>query len=385
MLKIFDLIDPIQYTRVWQALYRRPRAALAIFAAVSCLALLAPYIVRNDTETVYRYWDGPNYAYLAKTLYFVPAQHPLSPYSQPEYFAAHLPIYPLSIKLLSLTGLSYNAAMLAATILYTIGATLVLFQLLSETRLVQSPFWSALIALFIPARYLIYHSVGATEAPFIFFTLYSLLCYLRGQYITAFILGGISGITRITGVLIGIVYLLQLIYERKYKLILWLPIIGLPLLATFVFYYFHYGDFFAYFGVNLSNKNSLLHAIPIDIFRLYCNVGEAQTAEFFLVMYAAYGAGVCLLWSKNKLLFFYSLVIFVFSLFLFHQDISRYLIPLAPLALVTAYDSILSNRIVKWAMVFYVGLSYIYAWGMIPHNLCVDWVYNNLLLDLQAK
>lgn len=350
---------------------------LVFLTILSSIIFLIPFIINDNIHIVFQYWDGPNYAYLAKSLYNVPADHPLSPYTKPEYFAAHLPIYPLTIRLFAFLG--YNNAMLLSTLLYTVFATLALFQLLKETRTVKSPFWSALISLFLPARYLIYHNVGATEAPFIFFTLSSMLAYLRGHYALAFILGGLSGITRITGILIGVAYFFALVWEKKWKYIPLLALVGLPLLLTFTFYHFHYGNFFAYFGVNLSSSNSLIHLKPFDILRLYSNRGEAHSAEFYLAMYAVYGAGVAVLWHKNKLFFLYGAVTYLFSIFIFHQDLARYFIPLSPFALVIAYDDLLSKKAVKLAAVPFIILSYIYAWGVLPHNGIVDWVYQNLL------
>lgn len=350
---------------------------LALLTVITSLIFYLPFLLDGKMNIVYGYWDGPNYAFLAKSLYNVAPDHPLSPYTKPEYFAAHLPLYPLSIRLFAFMG--HNNAMLFCSVLYTVLATLTLFQLLRETRVVKSPFWSALISLFLPARYLIYHNVGATEAPFIFFTCASMLAYLRGHYALAFALGGLSGITRITGILIGGAYFFALLWERKWKYIPLLGLVGLPLLLTFTYYHFHYGNFFAYFGVNLSESNSLIKARPFSLFRVYSHNGDSHSAEFYLAMYAVYGAGVAALWHKQKVFFFYAAVTYIFSIFIFHQDLARYFIPIAPFALVVAYDDILSKPAVMLAAVPFAALCYIYAWGMLPHNVIVDWVNKDLL------
>ncbi|VUD68942.1 hypothetical protein TDB9533_04302 [Thalassocella blandensis] len=359
----------------------QPYVTLIALALLSCLIFYAPFIVNGEMAYVFRYWDGPNYVYLAKTLYVIPQDHPLSPYSEPEYFAAHLPLYPLIIRLLSFLG--YNNAMLLTTMMFTVFSTVILYQLLKETRCVQSPLWSAFIALFIPARYLIYHSVGATEAPFVFFTLSSLLAYTRGQYFLAFTLAGLSGITRITGVLIGFAYFFLLVWQKRWRPMLLLPIVGIPLLLTFTFYAIHYGDFFAYFGVNLTENNSLLYFQPFYILQYYSSEGDDHSAELYLATYIIYGAGVCLLYDKNRVFFAYSLVTYLFSVFIFHQDLSRYLIPIAPLAIIVAYDSILANRLVKYSAPVFIYLSYLYAWNILPHNLIESWVYEDLLKALE--
>ena len=344
-----------------------PLFIIFITAILSTLIVYIPFWVDGSFDILYRYWDGPNYAYLAESLYFIPKDHPLSAYTTPEYFSAHLPVYPLSISLFSFFG--YLNAMLITTILYSGLAAIVLYKLLRETQTVESPFWSAIISLFIPARYLIYHSVGATEAPFIFFTLWSMLAYIRGQYILCFALAGLSGITRITGILIGGAYFMMLITDGKWKKIPLLALIGFPLLATFTFYHFHYGDFFAYFGTNYSSSNKLISLKPFDLLLTYSGNGNTHSAEFYLMMYAIYGLGTALLWSKNKLFFWYCFFTFFFSIFIVHQDVSRYLIPMAPLALVAAYDSVFSKNAFKFLFFPFLVLVYIYTWGMLPKNV----------------
>ena len=66
-------------------------------------------------------------------------------------------------------------------------------QLLIESKAVAYPLWSAAISLFLPARWLLYHSVGATEAPFLLLVFLSMLAYLRGHYAAAFLLAGTVG------------------------------------------------------------------------------------------------------------------------------------------------------------------------------------------------
>ena len=355
--------------------YDTPRyhlIALAVAAVLSALVLYLPFL-RTDATVLTRFWDGPNYLYVAKTLYQIPVNHPFVPYkTTPAYFACHLPLYPIAIRLLSF--LSYPVAMLVATVLFSVAATLALYQLLRESGAVASPFWSALISLFLPARWLIYHSVGATEAPFLLLVCLSMLCYLRQRYTWAFVLAGLAGITRITGVLLGVVYLIMLIRDRRWSRIPLLVLIGLPLLATFSFYQWRYGDFWAYFHWN----SKLIHARPLEIFLNYAGSGNTHAAEFYLGLYLLYGLGVLLLW-RWPLFFWYGAVFYSFNLFVFHEDLSRYLLPLAPFALVIGYDQILKTRAFQCAFPGLIALAYVYAWGVLPHNLIADWVYQNLL------
>lgn len=348
------------------------RIFLAIAAVASCLAVYAPFWA-GDASILTRYWDGPNYLYVAKTLYDIPADHPLESYRNgPAYFACHLPVYPLAIRLLSFIG--YPAGMLAATVIFCVLATLAFYQLLIETKAVAHPLWSALVSLFLPARWLIYHSVGATEAPFLLFVFLSMLAYLRGHYAAAFLLAGVSGITRITGLLLGLVYLILLLREKKWDKLPLLALVVLPVLALFAFYHQQFGDFFAYFSENAR----LLRWRPADLYFAILGIGNAQSAELHLALYAVYGVGVLLLW-RLPLFFAYSAVFYVFNLFLFHEDISRMMIPIAPFALIVAYDPIIRTRAFAVAAIGLVALSYIYVWGILPHNVATEETWRKLL------
>jgi hypothetical protein len=351
------------------------RVLLAIVAAVSCLAVYVPFWV-GDPSIPVRYWDGPNYLYVAKTLYDIPADHPLAAYGNPPaYFACHLPVYPLAIRLLSFLG--YPAGMLAATALFTVLATLAFYHLLIESRAVTHPLWSALVSLFLPARWLLYHSVGATEAPFLFFVFLSMLAYLRGHYGAAFLLAGISGITRITGLLLGLVYLVLLLREKKWSKLPLLALVAAPVLLLFAFYQHQFGDFFAYFSENAR----LLRWRPVDVYFAILGMGDAHSAEFHFVLYGIYGIGALLLW-RFPLFFAYSAVFYLFNLLLFHEDVSRMMIPIAPFALIVAYDPIIRTRAFAVAAIGLVVLSYIYVWGMLPHNIVTEDTWRKLLEEL---
>lgn len=376
------MINQFQKVGQWYSAFgNKDYLSITLIVLAAQSAFILPFLLSGDIEQLFRYWDGPNYLLVAKTLYSIPADHPLSPYTVPEYFAAHLPLYPVVIKAFSFMG--YPSAMLFTTFVFTLGSTLVFYQLLKENLWVTSPAWAACISLFIPARYLIYHNVGATEAPFIFFIVSSLLFYKRGNYFLAFLCGGLSGITRITGILMGVGYLVDLLRRRQYNAIPLLALIGLPLFLTFCFYAFHYGDFFAYLGVNLSSSNKLLYLDPLKIFKTYSASGDTHSAEFYLLIYGIYALGTALLFRVDKTLFFLITPFYIFNCFIFHQDIARYFIPLAPFSLVVAFDNIFSTREAKILSLPFIVLTYIYAWGMIEHNMVVDWVYDNLEVYLE--
>jgi hypothetical protein len=54
-----------------------PRIVVAGVMLLSSLLVYVPYL--SDLDKIARYWDGPPYMYVAKTLYRVPADHPFVP------------------------------------------------------------------------------------------------------------------------------------------------------------------------------------------------------------------------------------------------------------------------------------------------------------------
>lgn len=352
---------------------------LVLISSLSSIAFLFP-IITKDSSVVFRYWDGPNYLYVAKTLYNIPANHPFVPYdTTPAYFACHLPLYPLLIRLFSYIQ-GYLGAMLTVTLFCTGVATALFYALLKETGAVRSPFWSAVISLFVPIRWMLYHSVGASEPLFLALVFGSMLAFLRKRYALAFMLCGLSATTRIVGVLFGLAYLLLLLHQKRWKLLPWLAIIPIPLLLVFSFYAWRYGDFWAYFHWNAK----LLHARPMEVLMAYAGNNNPEHAELYLMMYVIYGLGVMLLW-RWPLFFWYSLVFYVFNLFVYHEDLSRYYIPIAPLAIVVAFDQVLSTRAFKIVFPLLIYGVYLYSWPLLEKNILVYSVWQDLLAALHAR
>lgn len=350
---------------------------LVVLAMLSSLLIYLPLMGR-DSSLIFRYWDGPNYLYVAKTLYNIPIDHPFVPYNTtPAYFACHLPLYPLVIRLFALP-LGYLSGMLTATMFCTGIATVLFYYLLSETKAVTSPFWSAVVSLFLPIRWLIYHSVGASEPLFLALVFGSMLAFTRKRYALAFALCGLSATTRIVGALFGLGYLLLLIHQKRWKLIPLLAIVPIPLLLTFGFYAWRFGDFWAYFHWNAK----LLHAKPLEVLMAYAGNNNTQHAELYLTMYVLYGLGTLLLW-RWPLFFWYALPFYIFNLFIYHEDLSRYYISIAPFALVVAFDQALSSKAFKIIFPLLLYGLYLYSWPLVQANVLVPDVWKNLLQVLQ--
>lgn len=354
--------------------WRLPALSLRVQAVLLVVASLLPTLLlyaqqRSDFSAVLRYWDGPNYLEVAKTLYDVPEAHPfVEAETTPAYFACHLPLYPLLIRLFA-PLLGYGAAMLFVTIASAALATLVFWRLLTELRCVQSPWLSALVFTVLPVRWIIYKSVGATEALFLLCVFSSLLAYQRNRFGLALLLAGCCTLTRIVGVLMAVIYAVDLVRTGRWRLVPWLALVGLPLLATFTFYHFQYGDFWAY----LSWNNHLLSATPMSLFGVFEGY-TPHSNELMFMLYAVYGLGVALLWGQ-PLLFTYAAVYYVFTLFVQHDDVSRYFLSMAHVALIVGYDRIISSRQFKLLAPALLPLGLAYTSTLIPANTADEDMY----------
>src|SRR6266581_6747105 len=169
----------MERAREW--LRERPRVLVGAAMLASSVMVYVPYA--DEMDQVCRYWDGPPYMYVAKTLYRVPKDHPFAEYGlPPSYFANHLPAYPLLIRILTpLTLGSYPAAMVLATLLTSVGAALLFFEVLTAFQLVVSPLWTAVFFCVLPPRWVIYHAVGASEPLFFCCVCAALLALRAGR------------------------------------------------------------------------------------------------------------------------------------------------------------------------------------------------------------
>jgi len=377
---------------------------LILITLIAALALYFPF--RNNISVLTRYWDGPNYMYVAKTLYSIPENNPLSFYGiPPSYFSCHLPFYPLLIRFMSFFS-GYEIGMLLVSIISSIYLSVIFYLFVKELKLVEQPFWAAILLLFLPPRILIYRNLGATEGIFLALLITSLLCFYKKKYALASLFAGLASITRIFGILLIPIYLTELFFEhyknRKHtatknikgyivqiysfleKLVcdrnLWIIYAGgIPLFLTFFYYQHVFGDFFAY----MSYNSRLFGSYPFEIFVAYSKSANTHSAEFYLLMYLLYGFGLYQIRNRG-VLFKYSLVYFLLMLFVIHTDLSRCLLAIAPFTIVIPLSNLFQTRRSKLLMLVVIPLVYIYSWNMIPGNLLNAAVYENLVRVLQG-
>ena len=341
---------------------------------------------------IYKHYDGPLYIVPAKTFYKPLAIEKLGleiPLSN-NYFAAHLPLYPILIRLTREIGavvgikeLAYLKSMVGVNLLATIGLVLFFYYLLKKFKLTKNPLILASVLLFLP-RFLVVRSVGSPESLFMLLILLSLFFFEKERFWLAGLFGGLATMTKTPGILLfgayGLVFVERLILDSRLRgndtfRINWnwlgVSLIPFGLLAVFGIYAVQYKDFLAYFH---SGDNIHL-TTPFSVFNFQKNwIGTAWLEEI-LFYYFMYGlALINLKDSKYRSFFYFGLVFFTATLFVQHRDISRYSLPLWPLALI-AFEKFFTSK--KFWIIFVILLPalFLYAWNFLLYNIMPisDW------------
>ena len=331
---------------------------------------------------VWKNYDGPNYLIIAKTWYDKNLIGQTFSLPLPlEYYPAHLPFYPVLIRLLNFV-LRGTRAMLLATLIGSVLAFGMFYKFLLDFKLTKQAFFLTLVLLLLPARFLAVRSIGAPETWFIFFVLASLYQFKKKKYFWAAIWGSLAQLTKSPAVLLLFGYVLSLAYDYRKskqsevkKLTAAWPLLLMPLTVylLFSFYKARTGDFWAYFH---SGDNFHLFWPPFSIFSPQ---GKFWTGDFWLEeiiwIWLIYGLGVLRLWKKKLTIeAFFMGTFFATTLFVAHRDVSRYILPIAPLAILAWKDLILKKEF-RWLLLLLIIPIYLFTWDFLLNNQApiADW------------
>ena len=358
---------------------------------ISTAVLWSPFILRakawfgigaddSSFQYIYKQYDGPLYVIAAKTMYDpkqieIPKKGliislPLSA----KYFAAHLPLYPILIRLFA-PILGYLKSMVFVNIISTIILCCFFYFMVRKLGLSKNPLILSIIFLFLP-RFLVVRSVGAPESLFILLILLSLYFFEKEKYIASGILGGLAAMAKAPGILLLVAY--SLVFVEKFlktkKINLkWLAILLIPLgtLSVFLFYKVRYGDFFAYFH---SGDNIHLVA-PFSAFNFRNRwVGTAWLEDILFYFFIYLFTTISLFKSRYRSLFYFCLIFFTATTFVAHRDIARYSLPLWPLVLI-AFEKFFTSKKFLLAFIILLPAIYLYAWNFLLYNVIPisDW------------
>lgn len=370
---------------------RYPVIWISALTILSTIVVYVPFFF-NDFTVVFRHWDGPVYTYIAKTLYIIPPDHPFQD-TTAVFYASFLPGYPLLIRILTLFTLgNYPYATILATILSTIVAATLFYRLVLEWKLVEDPKWSTVLFCLLPSRWLLLHSVGSSEPLFLCCVFGAFLAYRRRKDLIVFLLVSLACVTRPPGAFLIPIFGILYWRQRRWKPMLLLPFALLSMIALFTYYYFVMGDFFAFFYVHLNRafngvpgKASALSKLPLEIYRFYASRPNFHSTNYYALLYVLNFTGTLALWRKNKELFVYCLILFVFVCFQMQFDLPRYSAIFMPFTLWVGFDEIVTRKYFRYFVFpFCLYLAYIYAWGFLPLAVCSPKVYQIMLLHYQT-
>jgi hypothetical protein len=354
----------------------RPEILLIAAAVAGSFLVYAPFL--GSMTDVYRFWDGPNYLTIARTLYDVRPDNPLLAYVRtPRYFFVHLPMYPLVARALSILG--YQQALLLVSVLATGAATFLFYRLCRDVWKLASPEFLTLVFLFLPPRWLLYRSTGSTEALYMAFTLAAILFFERSRFARASVAGALATLTRISGLMIAPAFaVVLLLRRRRLREIAWLLVIPAALAAYFLFCASRTGNFFEYFSQH-GDKMSAFRPFGFlpDLFQK----GLYHQAEFHILLALVYAVGTSRL-RPFPVLFWYCVFELGLHLFISTEDWSRYFLAMAPFALVVGFREVIDTRAFRWIFAPYVVAALFYAWSVIPLNGCRPDIYLQLLSHL---
>lgn len=367
---------PAQTILDWLAA-RRTELLLALLAVASSLAVYVPYA--TDISAVYRVWDGPNYLTIARAGYGgVRDDNPILAYvHQKSYFLVHLPGYPALVRAFSYVG--YQRALLLVSVLASAVVVVVFYRLARDVWRLPSPAWLATVLLFLPPRWLLYRSVGSTEAAFMMLALLSIASFERGRVGRASGLAALAAVTRISGLMLVPAFALVLITRRRARQLPWLFLVPVPLLVYFGYCWQQTGSFFHYFSIHAAKISP---PQPFGFFPVLFKAGWYHVVEFYVLLALVYAVGTARLFRRFEVPFAVAFFQLGFHLFIATEDWSRYWLALAPFALVVGFHDLLAEKSFRWVFPIYVVIAYVYAWGTIPLNGAPEEMYSHLLWNL---
>ncbi|MGB9637509.1 MAG: phospholipid carrier-dependent glycosyltransferase, partial [Microgenomates group bacterium] len=319
-----------------------------------------------------------------------------------EYYPAHLPGFPLTIRFLNYF-IPGPWAMLSATLIATIACTVLFYLFLLKFRLSENPLWLTLVFLVFPGRWVAVKAVGSPEPLFIFAILASFYFFKSAfdkeennlfsrkksvalDLLLAGFFGALAQITKSPGILLFVGYEIYLLkrFSNNFKNVCFndlnhcikysLPLLLIPLsaLGVFIFYWIRTGDFLAYFH---SGDNFHLVFPPYQGFFPERSWLGTFWNEDMIWQYLT-GALTVILLIKQKYddLACFAIVFFTATLFVAHRDLARYSLPLVPFSLI-AFDKVIQKKEFKIALLIILPAIYLYAINFIGGNTApvADW------------
>lgn len=343
---------------------------------------------RYGMEAVVRNFDGLQYLAVAKSWYDseIIIQNFAALNNPPEYYAAHLPLYPAVIAVFD-QWMPGPTALLASIVFNNLilGSALYLFAA-NYLKDKKKALLVATIMLFFPARMISLRAVGASEPLFIAAILFSLVALKREKIGWAAGWATLAIVTRITGIIYLAAVVAAMIYHdwgnwsklSKKLMPFTLPIVGLGL--VFYLYQLQLGDYWAYL-----RGGKELHPVYFWPLLIFSNTQKWITGiwrEEFVYMMVFYGAGIKMWWDSqvrsgrelgSMAAGLFLGLIGILLLLTAHQDLARYALVISPMV-VLAFAERIERRSLVWALLVIIP-GYLLGWQFLVGNMqaLADW------------
>lgn len=361
-----------------------PLRELVLAAALALLAQLLVSLpsLLGEADVLVRHFDGPNYLVVAKTLYRPTAESPLPGYIfSPRYFAVHLPLYPLAVRVMAPVA-GYPVGLLLATALFGAASAAVFARYLGVAAPEVPALFGTLLFLCVPARHLLYRSIGATEAPMALCVVLAIFAYRTDRIALAFAAASLASITRINGVLvIGVLAVALLARHRLKSAIAGSVLACVPLAMTFAWQGRVLGSPFAFLETHAGKKSF----VPFGWLLEKAGEGQWVDAELLLAVFLFYGIAALRLWEAGDRVEA-GLVAAHLGLcaVLRETDLPRYFLTVAPFAVVVAFRDVWKRSPLALAFLAVAApVALAYAWRSMPNNVCHPEAYAALLRFLK--
>ncbi len=235
--------------------------------------------IRLPYDWIYLFcaWDTGFYAQIARNWYFYPAY-------------AFFPVYPSLIRILSFITKFHE--LLSATILsFIFGiACIPAFQILAEEYCNKNrAFVSTMTMAFFPYIFL-FTTVAYTESLFLLSTIMTWYFYKKGKLIHSSLIACVSALTKIYGVFILFPILIDIIYNRGFRKILYFSLPVISLLSWLIYLFRTTGDWLIFmssqsYWINLGMEFNWMRNYLQPLFSY--NIWQIPQSDYMIIAFIA--------------------------------------------------------------------------------------------------
>lgn len=367
------------------------KSDLICFSAmlVSTFTVWTGVYFKGSFSEILKYWDGPNYLYVAMTNYDIPIKNPWSVYYKypPSYFACHLPGYPFLIKICSFMCFGnytygFHLSIIVSSLLFTYAFR----RLLIVYNCVENSTLSTIIACFVPLRFTIYHSVGASEPLYISFICMAFIFYKIDSYFLMLSFVWLCCFTRIEGMAVGFAIGVCFLLSKDIIKAGGMFLTFLAPAALLVLHYYKFNDALAYIHFNQGSQK-LVQWPPFSE-----AINQQQDERF---NYAAIGTllvgllAAFMCFDKCHPIAIFALTHLLYVSLLFHIDLFRYQLPATVIVTAIGFSEFWNKKLMPIYLLIILPVYLVvvanYAGGQIHSNIAFPQFINAIFASVTKR